>query len=113
MAQRTEVIIVDDLTGDILSSGEEQTISFALDGASYEIDLSQENADSLREDFKRYIRAARKTGRDGGTRSMGRRGSGDRKDTATIREWAKSNGHVVSERGRIPSSVIEAYEAAS
>jgi len=112
MAQRTQVIIVDDLTGETLPDGQGQTVSFALDGTSYELDLNKENADKLREDLKRFVQVARKVGRSGAA-SSGRRANSNRKDTAGIREWARSNGHVVSERGRIPSSVIEAYEAAN
>lgn len=113
MAQKTHVVLVDDLTGDVLPDGEGQTISFALDGTSYEIDLSKKNADSLRKDLKRYVDASRKVGR---TQSAGRRSSSSgraRQDTTAVRAWARENGHQISERGRIPSAVAEAYEAAN
>lgn len=114
MAQRTNIIIVDDLTDETLPEGQGQTVTFGLDGTSYELDLSKDNADQLREDFKRYVDAARKVSRStsGGSRRS-TASSGGRKDTAAIREWAKANGHEVSERGRIASSVREAYDAAN
>lgn len=112
MAQRTQVIVVDDLTGETLPDGQGQTVSFALDGTKYEIDLNKDNAEQLRESIKRYVQAARKVSR-ASTGPSNRRTSSDRKDTSAIREWARNNGHGVSERGRIPGSVIEAYEAAN
>jgi hypothetical protein len=109
VAQYTKVLVVDDLTGDELPEGQGQTVSFSLDGTSYEIDLSKDNADQLREDFKRYTDAARRIGRG----SIGRRTAARRQNTAAIRAWAKQHGHEVNERGRIPSNVVEAYEAAN
>ena len=109
MAQRTKVLIVDDLTGNELPEGQGQTVAFSLDGTSYEIDLSKKNADKLRDDFKRYTDAARRAGRG----SAGRRTASRRQDTAAIRAWAKEHGHEVNERGRIPQSFIDAYEAAN
>jgi hypothetical protein len=107
VAQRTKVLFVDDLDGTELPEGQGQTVKFSLDGVSYEIDLSKKNADALRKDFKRYTDAARKA-----SRSAGRRTSA-RKDSSSIREWAKRNGYSISERGRIPAPVVEAYEAAN
>ncbi len=110
VAQKTQVVLIDDLTGDILSDGQGQTVSFALDGTSYEIDLNKKNADALRKDLRRYVDAARKLGRAG---SASRRSAGGgRQDTAAIRDWARQNGHAVNERGRIPSSIVEAYQSA-
>jgi hypothetical protein len=110
MAQTTRVLIVDDLDGNELPEGKGQTVTFALDGAHFEIDLSKDNADKLRADFKRYVDAARKVSRGRGSVPSPRK---SREDSSAIREWAKKNGHDVSERGRIPSAVIEAYEAAN
>jgi hypothetical protein len=110
VAQRTQIIFVDDLSGETLPDGQGQTVTFSLDGTSYEIDLNRDNADKLREDLKRYVTAARKVGRQS---SPGRRTASTRQDTAAVRVWAKANGHEVSERGRIPSAVIAAYEAAN
>ncbi len=108
MAQKTKVTVIDDLDGKELPEGKGQTVTFSLDGVSYEIDLSKKNADALRKDVKKYTDAARRV-----SRSAGRRTTASRKDSSGIREWAKRNGHTVSERGRIPASVVQAYEAAN
>lgn len=113
MAQKVQVLLVDDLDGGDAS----ETVGFSLDGASYEIDLSKKNADQLRDAFAKYVGAARKAGRSGGgsaaRTSGGRsRGSGtsmDRDQAAAIRSWAKKQGLKVSDRGRIPASIIEQY----
>jgi hypothetical protein len=104
-----QVLFVDDLDGNELPDGQGQTVTFSLDGASYEIDLSKDNADQLREDFKRYTQAGRRLGRQ----AADRRPAARRGDNATVRAWAKENGHEVSERGRIPAAVIAAYTAAN
>lgn len=106
MAKQTIVTLVDDLDG---SEAEEQ-VEFAMDGKSYEIDLSTANSKKLREALAPFVAAAR---RAGGTR---RRSSGstprpavDREQNQAIREWAQKQGMKISERGRIPASVLEAY----
>jgi hypothetical protein len=109
VARRTKVLFVDDLTGDELPDGQGQTVTFSLDGVSYEIDLDKINADQLRKDLKRYTDAARKVGRQ----SSAARTTNRRQDTSAIRAWAKANGHDVSERGRIPAAVTEAFKAAN
>jgi len=107
VAQRVEVVLVDDLDG----APAEETVLFGLDGASYEIDLTSDNASALREALAPYLGHARRTG---GRRSTGRRPSAQAKstDSAAIRAWAKQQGVPVSERGRIPASVVAQYEAA-
>ena len=114
MAQKVQVILTDDLDENVSA---DETVSFALDGTSYEIDLSEKNAKELRDTFARYVSAARTVSRGGGRASGGRgRPSGggrmDREQAGAIREWARRNGHQVSDRGRIPASVVNAYEAA-
>jgi hypothetical protein len=108
MAQKVRVLLIDDLDG----SDAVETVSFAVDGVTYEIDLNEKNAGDLREAFAPWIGHAR---RSGGRRSAGRRGSSSAKsgDTAAIREWARSNGYEVSDRGRVPAEIREAYTAAS
>ncbi|SDN38571.1 Lsr2 family protein [Geodermatophilus sp. DSM 45219] len=83
MAQKLQVVFVDDLTGEVLPDGQGQTVSFGLDGTSYELDLNKDNAAALRQTFKRYVRAGRRAGRSAGgtTRSS----SAGHKDTAAIR----------------------------
>jgi hypothetical protein len=111
MAQQTTVRYVDDLDGSEASG----TVPFSLDGRSYEIDLSEKNTDKLRKDLTPFIDAARTVGGRGRGRrqSPGTRAArSSREDSQAIREWARQNGHKVSDRGRIPQSVLEAYQAA-
>jgi len=114
MARKIVHQLVDDLDGTVLEPGEGETVLFSLDGKSYEIDLTAENAQKLRDAFGTYIDAGRRmsSGTTGGTSSRGRR-RGGQTDYGPIREWAKKNGYSVSERGRVPAAVIEAYEAAN
>ena len=118
MARKVQVILSDDLDEDVPA---DETVSFSLDGTNYEIDLSEKNAEELRNAFSRYVQAARKVGRgsgraSGGGRSRATGGGGggrmDREQAGAIRDWARKNGHNVSDRGRIPASVVDAYEAA-
>jgi len=102
MARKVTVQLVDDLDG----GPADTTVAFGLDGGSYEIDLSARNAAALRDALAQYVGAARKVGRGG----RGRPGSAG--DTAKIREWAKSQGMAVSERGRVAADIREAYEKA-
>ena len=111
MAQKVTVLLVDDIDG----GSADETVSFSLDGVSYEIDLSSKNAASFRDALAQYVGQARRVGgrSSGGraARSAGRGRGGDSR-TAEIREWARKNGHKVNERGRIPAAVVEAYDKA-
>ena len=113
MARKVQVILSDDLDENLPA---DETVSFALDGTNYEIDLAERNANELRDAFSKYVAAARKVGRgtraSGGGRSRATGGRMDREQAGAIRDWARKNGHQVSDRGRIPASVVEAYEAA-
>jgi len=104
MAQRVQVILEDDFDGGTA----EETVSFALDGVEYEIDLSAENAQGLRDALAPWLAHARKTG---GRRKRGLKPVPD-SSTSEIRAWAQANGHDVSSRGRVSSEVRAAYEAA-
>ncbi|MBT2369019.1 Lsr2 family protein [Streptomyces sp. ISL-10] len=110
MAQKVQVLLVDDLDG-----GEaDETVTFALDGKTYEIDLTTANADKLRSLLEPYAKNGRRTGgRAAAGRGKGRAVSGGNKDTAEIRAWAKANGFEVNDRGRVPATVREAYEKAN
>jgi len=101
VAQKITVEMTDDLDG----SQADTTVRFAVDGAAYEIDLSNKNAAKLRQDFGRYIEHARKAA--GGRRSG--RPRRDRHQSSAVREWAKQQGIQVSERGPIPDSVFSQY----
>ena len=107
MAQKVNIVLVDDLDG----SEATETVTFGLDGTTYEIDLNDANAASLREALSGYVGHARKV--TGGAR-RGRKaaGGGSSSNTKDVREWAKSQGMEVSERGRISADVQRAYEAA-
>ncbi|WP_369054966.1 histone-like nucleoid-structuring protein Lsr2 [Kineococcus terrestris] len=128
MAQKVQVLLVDDIDGGEAA----ETVSFALDGVNYEIDLSDEHASALRDAFAPWVGHARRVGaRTGGRRGSGSSSSssstssssssssraskssdGPSRDTGAVRAWAKENGYTVSERGRISSEVLEAYDAA-
>jgi hypothetical protein len=109
MAQKVTVLLVDDIDG----GQADETVSFSLDGVAYEIDLSAANAAGFRDSMARYVGTARRVGgRAAAGRSGPRRRAGGDNRTAQIREWARSHGHKVNERGRIPATVVEAYEKA-
>ena len=107
MAQKVSIVLVDDLDG----SEATETVTFGLDGTSYEIDLNDKNAAKLRDVLSGYVGHGRKVG------SAPRRG---RKTAAStggpsareIRDWARSNGHDVPDRGRVSAEVREAFAAA-
>jgi hypothetical protein len=104
MAQRVQIILEDDYDGGTA----EETVSFALDGAEYEIDLSSKNAAGLRDALGPWLAHARKTG---GRRKRSTKPSG-LSSTSDIRAWAQANGLDVSSRGRVSADVREAYEKA-
>ncbi len=103
MAMKT--LIVDDLDG----SDGASTVSFSLGNTAYEIDLSKKNKAAMEKTLSKFTTAARRVGGSG--RRKGSR-SASRQQTGAIREWAKASGRKVSERGRIPQTVIDAYNAA-
>jgi hypothetical protein len=113
MAQQVTVSLVDDLSG----TKADETVVFGLDGRIYEIDLSTANAEKLRDVLAKFVGAARKSGRVGrsgssanGSAATPVRGVAvDREQNQAIREWARKRGMKVSDRGRIPSEVTDAY----
>jgi nucleoid-associated protein Lsr2 len=113
MAQQTIVRLVDDLDETVIERGDGQTVKFGLDGTSYELDLTNEHADELREAFSRYVKAARKSGGQKSTVSKPSRTS-SKSDVSpqAVREWAKANKVELSARGRIPQSVIDQFRTA-
>ncbi|HLL07358.1 MAG TPA: Lsr2 family protein [Nocardioidaceae bacterium] len=111
MAQKVNIIMVDDIDG----GQADEAVSFGLDDTNYEIDLSSQNAAALRDALAPYVAAARKVrGRRDGGRSGGRRGqrSDGSPSAADIRAWARENGRTLSDRGRVPAEIREAYNAA-
>ncbi|RFU85731.1 Lsr2 family protein [Streptomyces triticagri] len=110
MAQKVQVLLVDDLDG----GDADETVTFALDGKTYEIDLTTANADKLRGLLEPYVKGGRRTGgRASGGRGKARASAGSSENTAQIRAWAKDNGYEVNDRGRVPASIREAYEKAN
>lgn len=113
MARKTVTSLVDDLDGSVAT----RTVAFGWQGRSYEIDLSKKNIAAFEKALKPYLSSARTaSGGRGKTRTAGRRGAkaraAARPDLSDVRGWARANGFDVSDRGRIPNAVIEAYDAA-
>src|SRR4051794_15624015 len=113
MAKRIETILIDDVTG----GHADDTVTFGLDGATYEIDLSAENAASMRDTLRLYVEKGRRTGGRLNGRPALVKGSGPAKlDPAqrkAMRDWARANGWPnLSDRGRIPAEAQEAYHTA-
>lgn len=132
MARRIVHQLVDDLDGTVMEIGSGETVLFSLDGTAYEIDLTDDNAAAFRDALAPYISAARSvsartssaarasssprsqrssngSGSGGGRRQ---RRAGQR-DYGPVREWAAQNGYELSERGRVPAAVLDAYDAAN
>ena len=106
MAREVQIRLVDDLDG----SAADETVTFGLDGATYEIDLSDDNASRLRDFLGKYVASGRRAA--GSRRPIARAVGRDRDRNNEIRDWARQNGHHVSARGRISASIVEAYDAA-
>lgn len=100
MAHHTYTRLVDDLDG----SEATQTVEFGLDGKDYEIDLTSENADELRDFLSRYTSNGRRL-----VNKKTRRSAGRNTETPKIRAWARENGYDVADRGRIDAAILEAY----
>lgn len=107
MAQKVQVLLVDDLDG----SEADETVSFGIDGSSYEIDLSGDNAAKLRAALEPFVKAARKAPTRRTTRGK-QRSAPSRERSAEIRAWARAAGKQVNERGRIPQAIMDEYHAA-
>ena len=113
MARQVITTLIDDLDG----KKADRTVEFSLDGVNYTIDLSETNAGKLRKALDPYINAGTRLGRSAGRiaarRNVPARTAGSRDENRLIREWAVANGHQISERGRIPQGVSDAYRAAN
>ncbi|UQX89738.1 Lsr2 family protein [Jatrophihabitans telluris] len=102
---------MDDIDG---TEGDVSSVEFALEGVQYRIDLSEKNAEKLRKALASYIDSAEKIG---GRRSAVRpvvvqSGKRSKEELQAIREWARSSGYAVSDRGRIPAEIEQAYAEA-
>jgi nucleoid-associated protein Lsr2 len=110
MAQKVQTLFIDDLDG----SEAEGTVRFGLDGTEYEIDLSAEHAQALRDALARYVGAARRVG--GSARRPGRAGRrrpAGGPNPVEVREWAKEQGIEVKDRGRVPAELLVKFQAAT
>ena len=108
VAQKIQVILTDDIDGEAA----DETIQFAIDGVTYEIDLCTDNAHALLEALRAYTHAARKLGGKARTTPMNTAAPRQRPDLSAVRAWARDNGHTVSDRGRLSKEIQAAYEAA-
>ena len=107
MAQKVNIVLVDDLDGTEAT----ETVTFGLDGSTYEIDLNDKNAAELRNALAGYVGEARKV--TGARRSKKSTATSAGPSAREVRDWARSNGFKVPDRGRIPADVREAFDAAS
>lgn len=114
MARRIVHQLVDDIDGSVLEVDEGETVHFSLNGASYEIDLNSAHADELRKALEPYISAGRRAGSSSASArpTTARKRQARNPEVAAIRAWANDNGYSLSERGRIPAPVVDAYNAA-
>lgn len=104
MAQQVKVLLIDDLDG----SDADETVKFGLDGRDYEMDLTSDHAAELREVLSRYVSVSRKLSKLGAP--MKKTIIAPQRDNRAVREWANANGYSVSDRGRIPEDIVEAYD---
>jgi hypothetical protein len=113
VAQKIQVLLVDDIDWGVAT----ETVAFGIDGGSYEIDLSANNAAMLRAALADYVAHARRPNKARHTPTSVRPhrtpARADREQTRAIREWARKNGHKVNDRGRVPASVVDAYNSAN
>jgi hypothetical protein len=113
VAQKIQTLFIDDLDG----SEADGTVRFGLDGAEYEIDLSAEHAQQLRDALARYVGAGRRVGggsrRSSGPARSGRRTAGSGLNSTEVREWAKAQGIEVKDRGRVPAELVAKFRAAT
>ena len=108
MARRTQIILEDDVEGGIAH----ETITFALDGANYEIDLNSDNAAALRDGMAKWIGHSRRGGARAGAGRRTGRATSTHSNVSQVREWARRTGHKVSDRGRISKDLLAAYDSA-
>jgi uncharacterized membrane protein len=108
MATRILTVLQDDFDG----SDATETVSFALDGASYEIDLSDKNASALRDSLRPWIAPARRLSKRGRAAVPGNAKPFDQVDNRSVRAWARANKIEISNRGRISADVVDQYRKA-
>ena len=116
MAQKVITTLVDDIDGVVIEDGKGETVNFALDGTTYEIDLTEDNARKLRDALQPFVESGRKANRGTTAASRGISASSrknSKEELSAAREWLKKEGHQVSDRGRVPASLLELYRSQS
>jgi len=112
VAQRTILELVDDLDG----GKADETVTFALDGVEFEIDLSADHAEQLRDTLAEFVGHARRIGgrkqRSTGVQAKSNGNGNGKPDTQAVREWARSQGETVAERGRVPQALLTRFQEA-
>lgn len=106
MARKVQMILLDDIDG----GDAKRTATFALDGKNYEIDLNEANLDKLSEALAPFIDKARRSPAGGGRRPAVRRADSSGGDASAVRSWAREHGYEVSDRGRVPKEIRDAYD---
>ncbi len=106
MARKVQTILLDDIDG----GDAKRTATFALDGRAYEIDLNESNLDRLSEALAPFIEKARRSSAGGGRRSSARGTASTGSDASAVRTWAREQGYEVSDRGRVPKEIRDAYD---
>ena len=109
MVQKIQTLFIDDLDG----SEADSTVRFGLDGTDYEIDLSTEHAQALRDALERYVTAARRAGGARRPTRSGTKAPAAGLNTTEVREWAKAQGIEIKDRGRVPADVVARFKAAA
>lgn len=111
MAKRE--VFIDDLTGAVYDEGEGRTVRIAVDDESTAVDLTNDNINELKRLLSPYFQKSTQRTTNGNSRPMiAPRVAETREGMQAIRKWAKKNNYKVSERGRIPYAVMDAYTKA-
>jgi hypothetical protein len=110
MVRKVQIVLADDLDG----AAADETVRFSVDGKDYEIDLNAGHAEELRRTLAEFIKAGRKVGGSPRrTSGASRGGSAGGPDPSEVREWAKGQGIVVKDRGRVPAELVVKFKAAT
>ena len=104
--RKLEVQLEDDLTG----GPADETVLFAVDGRTYEIDLNARHAASFRQQLAAFVERAKLVHPQRSRTSV--RTTASRERSRQIRAWAEQQGLPVSEHGRLPSDVVHQYNSA-
>jgi hypothetical protein len=112
VAERIVRQLIDDIDGSEIAEGGGERVEFSIRGVDYQIDLSAANAAKFDKALKPFVDGAMKLRSSRGGKTTASRGSASKEHLTAIREWARKNGHEVSDRGRIKAEIVEAFEAA-